>query len=182
MWNPPWPGIKPSSPALAGGFLTTGPPGKSSFFLSDKTFQVLVSSTLSYPAVSCWALPFPSHFKLLQRLQFFNFILYHNSYTLYELVIFLECLSPVVYLLDFSFFKIWPSPHYLQKAFLTLPPSLGFALRHSCPAALLTLLQFFFCSYLSPLLGCDSLRSRLHFISLVHTAHSGDKKKTKPGT
>ena len=25
----PWPGIKPSSPALEGGFLTTGPPGKS---------------------------------------------------------------------------------------------------------------------------------------------------------
>ena len=25
----PWPGIEPVSPALAGGFLTTGPPGKS---------------------------------------------------------------------------------------------------------------------------------------------------------
>ena len=29
MWNLPGPGIKPTSPALAGGFLTTGPPGKS---------------------------------------------------------------------------------------------------------------------------------------------------------
>ena len=29
MWNPPGPGIKPVSPALAGGFLTTVPPGKS---------------------------------------------------------------------------------------------------------------------------------------------------------
>ena len=28
-WNPPRPGIKPTSPALAGGFLTTGPPRKS---------------------------------------------------------------------------------------------------------------------------------------------------------
>ena len=28
MWNLPWPGIKPMSPALAGRFLTTGPPGK----------------------------------------------------------------------------------------------------------------------------------------------------------
>ena len=27
MWNS-WPGIKPTSPALAGRFLTTGPPGK----------------------------------------------------------------------------------------------------------------------------------------------------------
>ena len=30
MWDLPRPGIKPVSPALAGGFLTTGPPGKSS--------------------------------------------------------------------------------------------------------------------------------------------------------
>ena len=29
MWNLPRPGIEPVSPALAGGFLTTGPPGKS---------------------------------------------------------------------------------------------------------------------------------------------------------
>ena len=29
MWDLPGPGIKPMSPALAGGFLTTGPPGKS---------------------------------------------------------------------------------------------------------------------------------------------------------
>ena len=29
MWDPPGPGIKPVSPALAGGFLTTVPPGKS---------------------------------------------------------------------------------------------------------------------------------------------------------
>ena len=28
MWNLPGPGIEPVSPALAGGFLTTGPPGK----------------------------------------------------------------------------------------------------------------------------------------------------------
>ena len=29
MWDLPRPGIAPMSPALAGGFLTTGPPGKS---------------------------------------------------------------------------------------------------------------------------------------------------------
>ena len=29
MWSLPRPGIEPISPALAGGFLTTGPPGKS---------------------------------------------------------------------------------------------------------------------------------------------------------
>ena len=30
MWNPPGPGIEPVSPALAGRFLTTEPPGRSS--------------------------------------------------------------------------------------------------------------------------------------------------------
>ena len=29
MWDLPGPGIEPVSPALAGGFLTTAPPGKS---------------------------------------------------------------------------------------------------------------------------------------------------------
>ena len=29
MWDPPRPGLEPVSPALAGGFLTTVPPGKS---------------------------------------------------------------------------------------------------------------------------------------------------------
>ena len=33
MWNPPGPGLKPASPALAGGFLTTAPPGESPVFL-----------------------------------------------------------------------------------------------------------------------------------------------------
>ena len=28
MWDPPGPGIEPMSPALAGGFFTTEPPGK----------------------------------------------------------------------------------------------------------------------------------------------------------
>ena len=32
MWNLPRPGLEPTSPALAGGFLTTVPPGKSLVF------------------------------------------------------------------------------------------------------------------------------------------------------
>ena len=36
MWDLPRPGIEPMSPALAGGFLTTGPPGKSSHSLFDE--------------------------------------------------------------------------------------------------------------------------------------------------
>ena len=31
MWSLPGPGLEPVSPALAGGFLTTAPPGKSPF-------------------------------------------------------------------------------------------------------------------------------------------------------
>ena len=34
MWDLPGPGTEPVSPALAGRFLTTGPPGKSSVFFS----------------------------------------------------------------------------------------------------------------------------------------------------
>ena len=38
MWNLPGPGIEPVFPALAAGFLTTGPPGKSwqEFFFFNK--------------------------------------------------------------------------------------------------------------------------------------------------
>ena len=34
MWDLPRPGLEPMSPALAGGFLTTAPPGKPSFFFT----------------------------------------------------------------------------------------------------------------------------------------------------
>ena len=34
MWDLPRPGLKPMSPALAGGFLTTAPPGKPNIHLS----------------------------------------------------------------------------------------------------------------------------------------------------
>ena len=36
MWDLPGPGLEPVSPALAGGFLTTAPPGKSQNVLSNK--------------------------------------------------------------------------------------------------------------------------------------------------
>ena len=36
MWDLPGPGIKPVSPELAGGFVTTVPPGKSPTFLREK--------------------------------------------------------------------------------------------------------------------------------------------------
>ena len=35
MWDLPGPGLEPMSPALAGGFLTTAPPGKPEFLILD---------------------------------------------------------------------------------------------------------------------------------------------------
>ena len=36
MWDLPGPGLEPVSPALADGFLTTAPPGKSSIFILNR--------------------------------------------------------------------------------------------------------------------------------------------------
>ena len=38
MWDLPGPWIEPTSPAVAGGFLTTGPPGKSVSVLKSKNY------------------------------------------------------------------------------------------------------------------------------------------------
>ena len=40
MWNHPRPRMEPMSPALAGGFLTTGPPGKPQDFLKELSEHV----------------------------------------------------------------------------------------------------------------------------------------------
>ena len=44
MWDIPGPGLKPVSPALAGGFLTTEPPGKSLFII----FYAKISGVLGF--------------------------------------------------------------------------------------------------------------------------------------
>ena len=41
MWDLPGPGLEPQSPALAGGFLTTAPPGKSQI-------PIIINSVLLY--------------------------------------------------------------------------------------------------------------------------------------
>ena len=48
MWHLPGPGLKPVSPALAGGFLTTAPPGKS----LEVGFEISFTSTQS-PSSTC---------------------------------------------------------------------------------------------------------------------------------
>ena len=41
MWDLPGPGLEPMSPALAGGFLTTVPPGKSLGDFLEDSFAAL---------------------------------------------------------------------------------------------------------------------------------------------
>ena len=53
MWDPPGPGIELVSPALAGGFLTTGPPGKS-LLLPFKESWELDSVLRFYIDSLCW--------------------------------------------------------------------------------------------------------------------------------
>ena len=55
MWDLPGPGLKPVSPALAGGFLTTVPPGKPQegpYLMSNPYLQVaFLSDTPSHPVL-----------------------------------------------------------------------------------------------------------------------------------
>ena len=52
MWDLPGPGLKPLSPALAGGFLTTAPPGKS---------QPLFTVSIVLPFPECHTLGIIQH-------------------------------------------------------------------------------------------------------------------------
>ena len=61
MWDLPRPGIKPVSPALAGRFLTTVPPGKSQFclfYISDLlfSFNVMLLKFIHVVVGSCSSL------------------------------------------------------------------------------------------------------------------------------
>ena len=42
MWDPPGPGLKPVSPALAGGFLSTAPPGKPYITVLDGKIYIYI--------------------------------------------------------------------------------------------------------------------------------------------
>ena len=87
MWDLPRPGLEPVSPALAGRFSTTAPPGKPQVFLfnpQDTKGQIapspphtLLGNGLLFPVLPCWViflekfsgsegfiiLPFPGHFS-----------------------------------------------------------------------------------------------------------------------
>ena len=50
MWDLPGPGLEPVSPALAGGFLTTAPPGKpqENRIFNEKALQTKISRTRGF--------------------------------------------------------------------------------------------------------------------------------------
>ena len=54
MWDLPGPGLKPVSPALAGGFLTTAPPGKSLTFKLDRVTSRNLTTGVTQPLSSCF--------------------------------------------------------------------------------------------------------------------------------
>ena len=43
MWDPPGPGLEPVSPALAGGLLSTAPPGKPNTHYFCPTFLAIIT-------------------------------------------------------------------------------------------------------------------------------------------
>ena len=53
MWDLPGPGLEPVSPALAGGFLTTAPPGKSRCWWMFKTTYNIVKSLRIHGIIYC---------------------------------------------------------------------------------------------------------------------------------
>ena len=63
MWDPPRPGIEPVSPALAGGLLTTAPPGKSQecFF----SIRVLAQLDVIHPLKKKVGPHIPYHIHIL---------------------------------------------------------------------------------------------------------------------
>ena len=54
MWNLPGPGLKPVSPELAGRFLTTGPPGKSSNLNLKTTLLTRIRRTRPLRTLGGW--------------------------------------------------------------------------------------------------------------------------------
>ena len=48
MWDLPGPGLQPVSPALAGGFLTTAPPGKPNNSYVDNNYEEFREFAISF--------------------------------------------------------------------------------------------------------------------------------------
>ena len=70
MWDLPGPGLEPVPPALAGGFLTTVPPGKPPSFLFKKTifFQAVLGLQQTFVCRFLHGYKFPTFLDRYQRL------------------------------------------------------------------------------------------------------------------
>ena len=77
MWDLPGPGLEPVSPALAGGFVTTAPPGK-----AGNTFNTTVGCMFKIDVLCCLSVPVLQVENLLNRflvsLGMNIFLLKHN--------------------------------------------------------------------------------------------------------
>ena len=60
MWDPPRPGLEPVSPALAGRFSTTAPPGKpcSYYLCSIMFFRIIFLASISFISVLIFIISF----------------------------------------------------------------------------------------------------------------------------
>ena len=65
MWDPPRPGLEPVSPALAGIFSTTAPPGKPFFFFLIELYLIY-----NIVLVSGVQLQILFHYRLLQDIEY----------------------------------------------------------------------------------------------------------------
>ena len=61
MWDLPGPGLEPVSPALAGGFLTTAPPGKPPLHIFKSVFVVVVIELYEFLYVFWILTPYQMH-------------------------------------------------------------------------------------------------------------------------
>ena len=77
MWDLPRPGVEPVSPALAGGFLTTVPPGKSLFWYLNEGCLNNIESAKFHGFRLQW------ENRFLSKGNFFPTIWYHFSLSVY---------------------------------------------------------------------------------------------------
>ena len=74
MWDLPGPGLEPESPALAGGFLTTVPPGKPQHLLLRPSFLPVFRDDQFFPEFRL--IFFSGYSIILLLLRFFFFFFY----------------------------------------------------------------------------------------------------------
>ena len=95
MWDLPGPGLEPVSPALAGGFLTTAPPGKSPAIISSNIFFFPILSHISFRLSNKVNVRLSGNIpQLLDVLVFFGVFVFFFGFVLFFLLLyFFPCVS-----------------------------------------------------------------------------------------